>query len=133
MGSFLNQFIFLRSGGWLEPAGSPYLYLLGQEAASFYETRYWCQEQGGHLAEIYSEEQMKVVRSLLQRDVTSNYWLGTHKISDQWLTTHRPRNFTFWVEGEPNKKFSDRCVILQARKRIKHQQCFALTYLNLEL
>ena len=62
---------------------------------------------------------MEVVRSLLKRDVTSNYWLGTNKDSLHWLTTHRTRNFSFWVEGEPNKKFSDRCVILQGRKMMR--------------
>ena len=71
------------------------------------------------MAEVYSGEQMGVIRSLLQRDVTSNYWLGTNKDSDHWLTSHRPRNFSFWVEGEPNSKFSDRCVILQGRKMMR--------------
>ena len=108
--------VFNRSEGWLQPAGSEYLYKLGEEAATWYESRYWCAEQGGQLAEIYSGEEMELVRRMLERDTDVNYWLGLEKESRVWLSSGRSRVYQHWVEGEPSNRYDERCVILQVNR-----------------
>ena len=86
------------------------LYRLGQEAATYYSAKYYCQEAGGRLAEISSEEEMETVTALLRREPDSHYWLGLEK------TEVLAGQYENWAGGEPNTQFSDRCVVLnQAR------------------
>ena len=99
--------VFNRSEGWLQPAGSEYLYKLGDQAATWYESKYWCTEQGGRMAEICTGQDMKLVRAMLVRDQDANYWLGLEKESRVLLSSGRSRDYQHWVEGEPSNRYDD--------------------------
>ena len=111
--------VFNRTDGWVQPAGSGFLYKVGEQEASFYESKYWCQEEGGRLAEIRSGDEMELVKTVLERQVKTNYWLGLEKESRTWMTTGDRREYQHWVEGEPNQRYNERCVVLQARKQFR--------------
>ena len=68
--------VVFSSASWLQPAGSSFLYQLGQDAATFSEAKYWCVKEGGRLAEIYSREEMEIVKDLAKRDSNANFWIG---------------------------------------------------------
>merc|ERR1711970_283435 len=104
--------VVFTTDGWLHPAGSSYHYQLGQEAVSFSEAEYWCREQGGHLAEIYSQEEMDIVKDLLQRDSKSNFWLGLESPREKWYTSRQQLGYSNWAQSEPNGYFNERCTIL---------------------
>jgi hypothetical protein len=107
--------VVFSSAGWLQSAGSSYLYKLGEEAASFSEAKYWCSEQGGQLAEIYSQEEMSIVKELLNRDSKANFWIGLETPRDKWLTSRKPLEYSAWGESEPNGYFKERCTILWSK------------------
>ena len=71
--------VFTEADGWLQAGSRGMLYRLGQEAATYYSAKYYCQEAGGRLAEISSEEEMETVKALLRREPDSHYWLGLEK------------------------------------------------------
>merc|ERR1711983_57159 len=104
--------VIFSSAGWLQPAGSSFLYQLGQDPVSFSEAKYWCSEQGGRVAEIYSQEEMEIVKQLLQRDSQSNFWLGLESPRDKWYTSRQLLGYTNWAQSEPNGDFNERCTIL---------------------
>ena len=102
--------VFTEADGWLQAGSRGRLYRLGQEAATYYSAKYYCQEAGGRLAEISSEEEMETVKALLTREPASHYWLGLEK------TEVVAGQYENWAGGEPNTRLSDRCVVLhQAR------------------
>ena len=98
--------VFTEADGWLRTGGSDLQYRLGEEAATYYSARYYCEEAGGSLAQISSRQEMERVKALLRREATHHYWLGLEK------TERRAGQYQAWAVGEPNTRFSDRCVVL---------------------
>jgi len=104
--------VIFSSAGWLQPAGSSFLYQLGQDAVTFSEAKYWCVKEGGRLAEIYSQEEMNVVKDLVKRDSYSNFWIGLESPMNAWYTSKQTLDYSNWAQSEPNGYFNERCTIL---------------------
>ena len=117
-----NAVVFNETDGWLQTSGSDYLYRLGSEAATYYEARYWCQQVGGRLAEIYNQDEMETVRALAKRQPNTDFWLGLKKSARSWLTGTR-RDYQNWNDGEPNIKFEERCVVISHASHYRWAGC----------
>ena len=117
-----NAVVFNETDGWLQTSGSDYLYRLGSEAATYYEARYWCQQVGGRLAEIYNQDEMETVRALAKRQPNTDFWLGLKKSARSWLTGTR-RDYQNWNDGEPNIKFGERCVVISHASHYRWAGC----------
>ena len=102
--------VFTQTDGWLQTGAGGKLYRLGEEATTYYSAKYYCEEVGGRLAEISSEQEMEAVKSLLRREPDCHYWLGREK------TERKAGKYQSWARGEPNTVFSDRCVVLHQAK-----------------
>merc|ERR1719278_1445576 len=102
--------VFTETDGWLQTGGGGKLYRLGEEAATYYSAKYYCEEAGGRLAQISSHQEMERVKALLRREAAHHYWLGLEK------TEKRAGQYQAWAVGEPNTRFSDRCVVLSRER-----------------
>ena len=90
-------------------------YQIFQEALTWDEAKSKCEELGGHLATITSEEEYNFVLSFLPTS-RELYWLGGRKSDNgevwQWITGE-PFTFTKWHKGEPNNQGqSEQCLEL---------------------
>lgn len=76
----------------------------------YYESRTWtqakeyCEQIGGHLATITSENEEFVIEQLINSGKKRAYWLGGFLINGKWnWVTNEPFDeYTNWAEGEPN-------------------------------
>ena len=102
--------VFTEADGWLQTGGGGKLYRLGEEAATYYSAKYYCEEAGGRLAQISSHQEMETVKSLLRRAPDCHYWLGREK------TDREAGQYQSWARGEPSTVFSDHCVVLHQAK-----------------
>ena len=62
-----------------------------------------CEELGGHLVTITSEEEQNFVTSLIEEGKMNQYWLGLHRYSQEyaWITGESVE-YSNWDKGEPN-------------------------------
>ena len=67
------------------------------------EAKTYCENLGGHLATITSEEEQKAIESLLESGTKKQYWIGMKRVGDkmQWIT-NEPYVYKNWDNGEPN-------------------------------
>jgi len=107
--------IVFSTDGWLQPAGSHYLYKLGENAMTFSEAKYWCTAEGGHIAEIHDEREMEVVQGLLKRDSSANFWIGLKSPRTKWLITKKTVAYSNWEHGEPKNQLNERCTVLRSQ------------------
>ncbi len=81
------------------------IYYLFDELLSWYTAYNVCQNMGGHLATITSEEEQRVISELCSDSFYTAYWLGATDDSSEgvwkWVTGE---NFSYskWNSGEPN-------------------------------
>lgn len=63
-----------------------------------------CEEMGGHLATITSEEEQKYIEALLFLGTKNCYWMGGEKVDNAWtwITGETWGEYTNWAKGEPN-------------------------------
>ena len=118
----LEAVVFTETDGWLQSSSSEFLYRTGEDASTYYEAKYWCQEVGGRLAEIYDQHEMEIVRALVKRHQDADFWLGLEKSNESWLSGAR-REYQNWADGEPNRRFSERCVVLSHDRQYKWAGC----------
>lgn len=83
--------------------GHSYKVFAGQ--MSWTEAQSYCQEQGGHLATITSQDEMDFVSRLEGLKRGYNYWLGGSETETEgvweWVTGE-PWGYTFWGDGQPD-------------------------------
>jgi len=98
----LEGFIFL---GVLDGIG----YYVSSEIATWQDANSICNNLGGNLVSINSEEEQNFVFNLAMTSIASgspyNYWIGLNDYDDEgnftW-TTGESVTYTNWVDGEPN-------------------------------
>lgn len=70
------------------------------------EAKKHCEEKGGHLVDILSDDEQKFVEELIENDGKKNsYWLGGYKDSSgfwHWETEEPFTTFTNWANGQPD-------------------------------
>lgn len=95
-----------------DSAGSRYR--LVDDGLSFDEAESRCEQAGGHLAVVTSEEENKLITSLLYGSATKNcYLLGARQNeygTFEWITGD-PFTYTHWSSGEPNNEEEDILMI----------------------
>merc|ERR1719239_311044 len=84
-------------------------YLFQKSNSTWYEARRDCQQKGGYLVEIDSEEEQQEIMYGIRMKGWDRYpgvWIGLTDIfhDGTWVWDHlgRPLNFSNWVEGEPD-------------------------------
>lgn len=91
--------------GTVEYGGHKYKFY--NNSMTWEEAKDFCEQQGGHLVTISSEEE----QSFLKDNCTGEknlYWIGLQEISDNWgWVTGEEVSYTNWATGEPNEDFND--------------------------
>lgn len=97
--NFENKYIPVA---WAENEG--HRYELYEEILTWNEAKAKCEELGGHLVTITSQEEQDVIASLEQYTDQEYLWIGANKRDGEfrWVTDE-PMSYTNWKEGEPNE------------------------------
>ena len=67
------------------------------------EAKNWCEEQGGHLATITTEDEWNNVKSLLEKFNGVRCWLGAESTSGEWKwVTNEKFEFSNWSVNQPD-------------------------------
>ncbi|XP_041931931.1 hepatic lectin isoform X1 [Alosa sapidissima] len=101
-------------------------YYISRTTLSWMGSQRFCQQRGGHLAIIHTEEEQTFIWNKLVRGHWNAYWFG---ITDEkaegtwhWVDgTALNMNSSFWEEGEPNNHIDEDCgyiVKTQVRSRV---------------
>ena len=89
-------------------------YQLIEISMTWEEAKAYCENLGGFLATITTEEEQKFIESVLQVGSRNYYWIGGYCGSDRifkWITGE-PMTYTAWARGEPNNYLGqDKMVI----------------------
>ncbi len=82
-------------------------YKFYNDSMTWEEAKTFCEQQGGHLVTISSEDE----QSFLEDNCTGEknlYWIGLQEIGDNWgWVTGEEVSYTNWATGEPNEDFND--------------------------
>ncbi|KAJ8337089.1 hypothetical protein SKAU_G00383090 [Synaphobranchus kaupii] len=92
--------------GWTEYNDRCFKYISG--ATDWADAEINCENIGGNLASVHSEEEYAFIRQLVKQADSSEptFWMGlsNHYKADTWLWSDGTRvDFTLWNPGEPNK------------------------------
>lgn len=75
------------------------------QAKTWDEARAYCEEQGGELASISSDDEWNQVVQLLEADGHSVYWIGAQRSGSGWKWIDGSDfSYTHWAAGEPNNE-----------------------------
>lgn len=70
------------------------------------EAKIYCENLGGHLVTITSQEEQNFICQLIQNGTMSSYWLGAKRSENDWDSwewiTDETFSFAYWDAGEPN-------------------------------
>lgn len=78
-------------------------YMLFSDDVKWEEAQEACEELGGHLATITSEEEQKFINSILENAGKNCYWIGGVKKNHAWTwVTGEAFFYTNWAYNEPN-------------------------------
>ncbi|MBQ7093943.1 MAG: C-type lectin domain-containing protein, partial [Clostridia bacterium] len=80
-------------------------YYMFDESMTWDEARAYCEALDSHLVTITSEEEQKLVESLLEQGEKKQYWIGMRTAGggNTWITGE-PCTYSNWDRGEPNNK-----------------------------
>ena len=83
-------------------------YQLFEIGIEWYDARDVCEQAGGHLAVITSEEEQEFINSLLEEGTRNNYWLGGSRDGEpfSWITGE-PWVYEHWAENQPDSMEKD--------------------------
>lgn len=78
-------------------------YMRYELAMTWNDARDYCEQLGGHLATITSEEEQNTVGALVCLGGKNAYWLGANRLSGAWeWITGEPMAYTHWHVGQPD-------------------------------
>ncbi|RKI36500.1 hypothetical protein D7V86_24685 [bacterium D16-51] len=88
-------------------------YKLINDSKTWKEAKTYCEQMGGHLATITSEDEQEIIEALLKNQGEKNcYWIGGYKENNQWKWINgEPFDFSNWDYGEPNGYHDDEYYI----------------------
>ena len=99
------------SPSWQEAGSS--CYLSSPSSLSWLAAKEFCALQGGHLAEIGSQEEQELVTGLVGPDTYQ--WLGltdrAHPGTWTWVHSHTSPQYTAWGPGQPDNP-EQHCVFM---------------------
>ena len=76
------------------------------ERLDWFNAQARCEEEGGNLASIHSEEEHLEIRALIGN---KRYWLGGREYSKGWWGWNdgTPTDYGRWAAGQPNHRWAD--------------------------
>ena len=93
--------------------------LVDDVALKWDDAKKYCEERGGHLATITSEDEENFLKDLVSKQGTKNsYWLGgyVNKIGMwNWITGEK-FNYTNWGAGQPDNYLGKEDVLMMYRE-----------------
>ena len=86
------------------------------------EARVRCEEMGGHLVVITSEEEQRMIESLLPSGNLENYWIGGYFASgDGWRwVTGEPFDYQNWDVSQPDNQYGNEYYLRLVNKDIAY-------------
>ncbi len=77
-------------------------YKIYDSSKTWNEAKIYCENLGGHLAVITSEEEQTFINDLIKNETKGCYWIGGY-YSEEWhWVTDETFEYTNWASGEPN-------------------------------
>ena len=92
-------------------------YKIIAQTVTWTEAKTQCENMGGHLVTITSQEEQNFMNSFVQ-DKANLFWIGLHLNQGTWeWITGEPLSYTNWGSGEPNSDFNNTefCVDMYGR------------------
>ena len=88
----------------LDSVNNGHRYEIFDESMTWHEAKAACEEMGGHLAVITSQEEQSFIENLLESGEKKQYWIGmsTENSSMSWVTGESV-GYTNFDSGEPNR------------------------------
>lgn len=72
-----------------------------------------CENLGGHLLTITSEEEQTFINSMIEDCTMKNIWLGGSYVNNEWYwITDEKFTYVNWNDGEPNNVFNSQNAIM---------------------
>ena len=93
--------------------------LVDDVALKWDDAKKYCEERGGHLATITSEDEGNFLKDLVSKQGTKNsYWLGgyVNKIGMWNWVTGEKFNYTNWGAGQPDNYLGKEDVLMMYRE-----------------
>lgn len=94
-----------------------HLYKIYEQSMTWIDAKAQCENMGGHLVTITSQEEQDFLNSLVQ-DKANLFWIGLHLNQETWeWITGESLSYTNWGSGEPNSDFNSTefCVDMYGR------------------
>lgn len=83
-------------------------YLVVEGDYTWDEAKELCEEQGGYLAVITSQEEQSFIQELIKGKNNEGFWLGAENSGDTWTWVNGEEfEYQNWDSGEPNGDSSD--------------------------
>lgn len=80
-------------------------YVVVNESKKWTEAEAECEQSGGHLATITTEEEQQFINRFIENQTMNTYWIGASKTSQGWKwVTDEAFSFTNWKKDEPNNE-----------------------------
>ncbi len=85
---------------------SGHTYTMYQSSMTWTQAKSFCEEQGGHLVTINSQQEQDFITDTILADAQRNcYWTAGYLTDGQWKwTTGEDMSYTNWAENEPNNQ-----------------------------
>lgn len=84
-----------------------HFYTLFDSGISWEESREFCENLGGHLVTITSQEEQNTINDLIKKSKKNGTWLGGYKLNENsdfaWVTGE-DFTYTNWLIGEPDNE-----------------------------
>lgn len=92
-------------------------YMLYQDSLAWNEANLYCQQMGGHLLTVTSQDEQDFINSCLSANTNLKnlYWIGLEeKVGEGWSwVTQEDYEYENWAIGEPNNDFSGTESVVQ--------------------
>ncbi|XP_067236971.1 C-type lectin domain family 4 member D-like isoform X3 [Chanodichthys erythropterus] len=85
------------------------------EEKNWSDSRHFCQDRGGYLVMIKSEEKQRLVTSFMKKRINKNVWIGLSDTENEGImkwVDNSTLNEGFWIKGEPNNYGDEDCVTM---------------------
>ena len=78
-------------------------YAFFDEGLAWDDAESYCENIGGHLVTITSQDEQSAVETLLSSGTKNCYWMGGERINTQWQwVTNEDFSYTLWASGQPD-------------------------------
>lgn len=93
------------------------IYMLFDEDVLYSGAVSKCEQLGGHLVTVTSQDEQKAINNLIAKGKRNNYWLGMSDMGRKsgsyvWVTGEK-KGYTNWIKGQPNAKNGTNGIIVQ--------------------